>query len=90
MPKSLTRDKTKSTMLDVNHRASWLFKNHMRDCLTEFMPPEYQPLLMETIAFDLAFLEYSLNESVFRYAIHKYELSKDQEIRECLEDYLSS
>ena len=54
------------------------------------MPPEYQPLLMETIAFDLAFLEYSLNESVFRYAIHKYELSKDQEIRECLEDYLSS
>lgn len=61
----------------------------MRSFVAESIPQEYEPLLMETLAFDLTFLEYSINENVFRYAIHKYELQKDSEIKEYLEDYLS-
>ena len=46
--------------------------------------------MMETLAFDLAFLEYAYNETVFRYAIHFYQLQKDPEVKECLDEYLSN
>jgi hypothetical protein len=46
----------------------------MRSYVTDNYPPEYEPLLMETLAFDLTFHEYGINENVFRFAIHKYEL----------------
>ena len=53
----------------------------MRQYFEETFSPEYEPLIMEALAFDITFLEYSLNESVFRYATHKYELQKDPEIK---------
>jgi hypothetical protein len=90
VPKSLTKEKTKQVMIDVNYRAAQVFKYHLRDNLGDYCPPEYEPLLMETLAFDFASLEYNYGENVFRYAIHKYELSKDAEIKEQLEEYLSS
>ena len=51
---------------------------------------EYEPLLIETLAFDLASSDYGMQEDVFRFATHKYELQKDPDIRECLDDYLSN
>jgi len=45
---------------------------------------------MEVLSFDLIQLEYGYSEVVFRYAIHKYELQKDPEIREQMDQYLSS
>ena len=90
LPKSLSRDKTKQILLDVNHRAHRLFVKEMRLYVEETFSPEFEPLLMESLAFDLTFLEYSINESVFRFATHKYELQKDPEVREYMDEYLSS
>lgn len=45
---------------------------------------------METLAFDYAYLEYGYNENAFRFAIHKFELQRDPDIKDQLEDYLSS
>ena len=77
-------------MIDVNHRASYIFKKNLRQYVQDNYPGEYEPLIMETLAFDLTFLEYTINESIFRFATHKYELQKDPEVKECLEDYMSS
>ena len=77
-------------MLDINHRAHQIFLNYMKDFVFEQYMPEYEPLLLEALAFDLTFVEYNYNENVLRYATHKYGLSHDPEIREQLEEYLSS
>lgn len=63
-------------MMDVNHRANKVFKFYLHSTPTNqySFQPEYEPLMMETLAFDLAFLEYSINETVFRFAIHVFEL----------------
>jgi hypothetical protein len=62
----------------------------MKDFVFEQYILEYEPLLLEALAFDLTFVEYNYNENVLRYATHKYGLSSDPEIREQLEEYLSS
>jgi hypothetical protein len=46
--------------------------------------------MIETLAFDLVFLDYGISETIFRYATHKFDLQNDPEIREYLDDYLSS
>jgi hypothetical protein len=52
--------------------------------------PEYEPLLLESLTFDLTYVEYNYNENVLRYATHKYGLQKDPDIREQLDEYLSA
>ncbi len=78
--------------MDVNHRSNKTFKGYMGATpeADYAFQAEYQPLMMETLAFDLAFLEYAYNETVFRYAIHFYQLQKDPEVKECLDEYLSN
>ena len=80
----------KQVMMDVNFRAAQVFKSQLKYSLGDVFQPEYEPLLMETLAFDFAFLEYGYNENAFRFAIHKYELQRDPEIKDQLEEYLSS
>lgn len=71
---------TKQIMLDINHRGSQLYKKFMKDHVLEHCNPEYEPLLLESLSFDLTLVEYNYNESVVRYANHKYGLHKDPEI----------
>jgi hypothetical protein len=46
-----------------------------------------EPLIIETMAYDLAFLDYGIQENIFRYAVQRYELQKDPEIKEYLDDF---
>lgn len=63
-------------MIDVNHRASKIFKQLLRGAFSdnENYSPDCEPLFMETLAYDLALVEYGVNETVFRFAIHKFNL----------------
>jgi len=77
LPKSLTRERAKDIMIDVNHRASEIYKDHMRDFMLDHFQQDgenCEPLIMEVFAYDLAFIDYKYNENIFRYAIHKYQL----------------
>ena len=49
-----------------------------------------ESLLIETIAYDIIFMDYGYKESQFRYAIQKYQLQRDPEIKEYLDDYYMS
>lgn len=71
IPKSLTREKAKEIMLHVNRQASLLYKKHIRQLNEQI---EYEPLLIETLAFDLASIDYGVHENIFRFATHKYQL----------------
>ncbi len=73
-------------MMDVNHRAVVIFQRNIREFNEQL---EYEPLLIETLAFDLAYIEYGYQENIFRYAIHKYELQNDPEIKDNLDFELS-
>lgn len=73
-------------LLDVNNRAKSLYRNKLMHLVDS---PDIEPLLIETIAYDLAFLDHGIQENIFRYAVFKYELHKDPEIKEFLEDYYS-
>ena len=52
----------------------------MKEYVLEQCNPEYEPLLLESLSFDLTLVEYNYNESVVRYSNHKYGLHKDPEI----------
>lgn len=84
IPKSLNRYKAKEIMMDANNRA----KNLYRGLLAQFLADHnIEPLLIETIAYDLVFIDYGYSENLFRYAAHKYELKKDPEIKEFLDHF---
>lgn len=87
--RTLTKEKTKSIMIDANNRAFNILKTHFADWAGD-EGQEYQPLLFETLAFDFVFIDHGIQENIFRYATHKYDLSNDQEIKETLDEYLSS
>eukprot|EP00347_Sterkiella_histriomuscorum_P017843 403347761 len=87
--RTLTKDKTKSIMIDANNRAFNILKTHFADWAGD-EGLEFQPLLFETLAFDFVFIDHGIQENIFRYATHKYDLSNDQEIKETLDEYLSS
>ena len=50
---------------------------------------EMEPLLIETLAYDFAFMDYGIQENILRYAVHNYELQKDPEIKEHFDDMYS-
>ena len=52
----------------------------MKEHVLEHFNSEYEPLLLESLSFDLTLVEYNYNESVVRYANNKYRLHKDPEI----------
>ena len=86
LPKSLSKRKAKEILLDVNNRAKTIFKKMqgMISC------PEIEPLIIETIAYDLAFLEYGFQENIFRYAVYTYELQNDLDVQMFLDDLETS
>ncbi len=77
-------------MLDTNARAAHLLKTYMLTYVMESCNPEFEPLITETLTYDLTYLDYGYNEAVMRFATHKYELSKDPEVKEYLDEYLSN
>lgn len=76
IPKSLTIEKTKNILLDVNEVANSLYSKHGQVIPEEHL--EKEPLIIETLAQDLACVEYDIHENIFRYAIHKYQLQNDK------------
>ena len=90
IPKSLTKSKAKEILIEVNQRAHKMFLKEMRQYVADNYQSEYEPLIMEVLAFDLTFIEYSYSEVIFRFATHKFELQKDPEIKEQMDIYLSS
>ena len=77
-------------MIDINHRGHSIYKKYMREYMFENHNPEYEPLLLEALTYDLTLVEYNYNESVLRHAMHKYGLQNDPDIKEQIEEYLSS
>lgn len=71
-------------MIDANNRAKNMYKNEFQRLNND---PQMEPLLIETLAYDLVFIEYGYSENIFRYAAHKYELKHDPEIKEYLNHY---
>eukprot|EP00349_Pseudokeronopsis_sp_Brazil_P009532 CAMPEP_0202970986 /NCGR_PEP_ID=MMETSP1396-20130829/22406_1 /ASSEMBLY_ACC=CAM_ASM_000872 /TAXON_ID= /ORGANISM="Pseudokeronopsis sp., Strain Brazil" /LENGTH=65 /DNA_ID=CAMNT_0049699909 /DNA_START=692 /DNA_END=889 /DNA_ORIENTATION=+ len=49
--------------------------------------PYIEPLFIETVSYDVIFLDYGFTENVIRYASQKYDLKRDPEIKEYLDSY---
>lgn len=84
----MTKDKVKDILIQSNERAFNLLQKYYPEWIEE--QPEYEPLIFETLAYDLVYLDHGIQENIFRYATHKYDLQNDSEVRSSLDYYLSS
>ena len=71
-------------MIDANERAKQLYRSFFIELITD---PYIEPLFIETVGYDLVFLDYGFSETVFRYAAQKYDLKRDPEVKEYLDNY---
>ena len=86
LPRYLNKERAKEILIDVNLRAKNLFKSKLQALVSS---PEMEPLLVETLAYDLGYLDYGIQENIFRFAVHNFELQKDADIKEHFEDFYS-
>ncbi|CDW90343.1 UNKNOWN [Stylonychia lemnae] len=86
---SLTKERVKMILIEANKCANDIIQNHLTNWISE-EDNEYVALIFEALAYDFVFIDQGIQENIFRYATHIYELQSDPEITENLQGFLSS
>jgi len=78
IPASLTKQLTKSILLDVNTRALITVRKKLQPMMKE---ADLVPLIVDTLAVDYAYLDYGYQEQIFRAAFRRHDVISDRAVK---------